>query len=168
MPTISAPVALTSAHDLTSFDSGQPTLDDWLRNRALASEGKSARSFVACEGSRVVGYYCIATGAVSRDTATPKKLRHGLPDSVPVMLLARLAVDLKAQGQGIGGGLLRDALLRMLNASTQIGARAALVHAINDSAVAFYKAYGFREFPAESRTLFLPVEHIAAALGNEA
>lgn len=167
MPAFSAPTALTGAHDVNSFDSGQPTLDDWLRNRALTSEGRSAGSFVACEGSRVIGYYCVATGAVSRDTATPKKLRHGLPESVPVMLLARLAVDLKFQGLGVGSGLLRDALLRMLKASTHIGARAVLVHAINDSAVAFYKAYGFREFPEDSRTLFLPVEHIAAALGND-
>lgn len=161
---LSAPIALNAGHDVSAFDCDKPPLNDWLRNRAMASEGKSARCYVVCAGNVVVGYYCIATGAVERDTAAPKKLRHGLPESVPVILLARLAVDKTHHRRGIGSGLLKDALRRILNASGQVGARAVLVHAIDDDAATFYRSFGFKPFPPDSRTLFLPLEHIAAAL----
>ena len=166
MSTLSAPVPLTRAHGLTQFDSGKPVLDNWLKNFALRSEGKSARCYVVCEGNAVVAYHCIAVGAIERDTAAPETTRKGMPPSLPVMLIGRLAVDKRHQGKGLGAGLLKDALQRILRAAKEVGARAVLVHTIDDEAVAFYKRYGFKVFPPDSRTLYLPLEEIAAALGD--
>ena len=166
MAALTAPVPLARAHGLTQFDSGKPALDNWLKNLALRSEGKSARCFVAAEGNDVVAYHCIATGAIERDTAAPEAMRKAMPPVLPVMLIGRLAVDKRSQGKGIGAGLLKDALQRILRASKEVGARAVLVHAIDDEAVAFYKKYGFKIFPPDSRTMYLAIEDVAAALGN--
>jgi GNAT superfamily N-acetyltransferase len=161
---ISRPVPIRGAHDTTKFDCGKPLLTDWLKNNAMRSEGKSARTYVVCEGNVVVGYYCLATGRVSR-AEVPKVIRgHGTPNTVPVVILGRLAVDTRYQKQGIGSGLLQDALRRALEVSVTIGAAAVLVHAIDDDAKAFYTSYGFIAFPADSRTLFLPMDTIGASL----
>ena len=87
-----------------------------------------------------------------------------MPDPIPVFVLGRLAVDRTCWGKRIGEGLLKDALKRALGASKEIGARAVLVHAIDDEAVGFYLQYKFKPFPADARTLYLPMSHIAAAL----
>jgi GNAT superfamily N-acetyltransferase len=160
---LSPPLSIAAADDLSQFDCGEELLNDWLRRLALKSEGASARTYVVKEQERVVGYYCLATGGVARSNV-PNRMRHGLPDPVPVMVLGRLAVDKHSQGRGIGRGLLKDALLRTLQVSEQVGVRALLVHAIDDAARSFYAAYGFREFPLGSRTLFLPLESAARAL----
>lgn len=113
--------------------------------------------------AQIVGYYTLAAGAARR-AELPPKLARNIPDPTPLMLLARLAVDRSRQGSGLGAGLLRDALKRVLAAQTIIGARAVLVHAIDPQAAAFYGKYGFVEFPSGSRTMFLPIETIARAL----
>ena len=87
-----------------------------------------------------------------------------MPDPIPVMILARLAIDRQFQGRGLGSALLKDALSRMIAASKIVGARAVLVHAIDEEAVSFYAAFGFKSFPGDARTLFLPIESIAASL----
>lgn len=161
---LTAPAPIARAHDLAAFDSGKPVLDNWLKNFALRSEGKSARCYVVCEGNTVVAYHCIATGAIARDEAAPPSMRKNMPAHLPVMLIGRLAVDKRHQGRGLGAGLLKDALQRILRAATEVGARAVLVHAIDDEAAAFYKRYGFKPFPPDARTLFLGLEEIAAAL----
>ncbi len=148
---------------METFDCGNEVLNDWLRTQAQKSEGSTARTYAVRDGRRVAGYYCLAAGGVAR-AAVPRKIRHGLPDPVPVMVLGRLAVDITYQRQGIGSGLLRDALRRTLQVSRQAGLRAMLVHAIDDEAAAFYSAHGFIAFPAGTRTLYLPIESIAAAL----
>lgn len=148
---------------MSQFDCGEEVLNNWLGRHAARSEGISARSYLVKDRGLVVGYYCLATGAVAR-SSVPRKIRHGLPDPVPVMVLGRLASDKKYQGWGIGSGLLKDALLRTLEVSTQVGIRAVLVHAIDDGAMAFYAGFGFKEFPVGSRTLFLPIESLANAL----
>jgi GNAT superfamily N-acetyltransferase len=160
-----APVPLARGHDLSPFDSGKPALDNWLKNLALRSEGKSARCYVVCRQNVVVAYHCLASGAIDRDTAAAEPLRKAMPPTLPIMLIGRLAVDKRYQGQGLGAGLLKDALQRILAASKEVGARAVLVHAIDDEAVAFYKRYGFKVFPPDTRSLYLPIEDIAAALG---
>lgn len=160
---VSPPLPISSEDDVSQFECGEESLDDWLRRLALRSEGASARTYVVRDRGRVVGYYCLATGGISRSNL-PRRIRHGLPDPVPVMVLGRLAVDLQYQRSGIGGGLLKDALLRTLQVSEKVGVRALLVHAINDAAKAFYAAYGFVEFPTGTRTLFLPLETMARAL----
>lgn len=160
---LSPPRPIDSDDDLSQFDCAEESLNDWLRQRALKSEGSSARTYVVTERRRVVGYYCLATGGVSRANLL-SKIRHGLPDPVPVMVLGRLAVDKAYRGRGIGGGLLKDALQRILLVSAEVGVRAVLVHAIDDEASAFYTRYGFVEFPPSSRTLFMPLEWVAKAL----
>jgi hypothetical protein len=158
---ISAPAPLSAAHDLSQFDCGTPVLNDWLRNHALVSEGKSARTYVVCRDKVVVGYYCIATGSIDRRSLPPKLKRdQGLPNLIPVAIIGRLARDLSCRGAGLGPDMLRDALIRILSASQIVGLRAVLVHALDDEAASFWKAYEFVEFPAGSRTFFLPIETI--------
>lgn len=161
---LSAPVPINaSQHDLTRFQCRHEALNDWLKIRAIKAEGASARTYVVCSGSQVVGYYSLVNGGVERDKA-PSNLRRNMPDPVPAMLLGRLATDVSFERQGIGGGLLKDALLRTLQASKIAGLRALMVHAIDDDARAFYLARGFSEFPTDSRTLFLSIETIVKAL----
>jgi GNAT superfamily N-acetyltransferase len=160
---LSAPEPLSAADDVGAFDCGNDLLNDWLGDQAVRSEGHSARTYAVKDGARVVGYYCLATGGVARE-GVPRKIRQGLPRLVLVMVLGRLAVDLSYRGRGIGWGMSKDALLRTLQVSREVGVRAMLVHAIDDEAKAFYAAHGFIEFPASTRTLFLAVETIARGL----
>jgi GNAT superfamily N-acetyltransferase len=160
---VSAPVAISNQHDTRNFDSGKPPLDDWLKQRALKAEGQTARTYVVCIGDDVVGYYTLANGSVRRDQA-PKKLQRNAPEQLPVIILARLAVDQRCHGQGIGCGMLQEALNRALTVSLNIGVQAVLVHAIDDAARAVYQKYDFIEFPSGTNTLFLPISAIGQVL----
>lgn len=160
---ILAPTPLLPAHDVTRFDSGKVPLNDWLRHTALKSEARSARCYVVLRRQFVVGFYCLAAGAVTHDGA-PRKLRQNLPNPTPVVIIGRLAVDKEHQGQGLGRALLQDALLRVTKASELVGARAVLVHAVDQEAVPFYARYGFRSFPVGNQTLYLPIEEIIESL----
>jgi GNAT superfamily N-acetyltransferase len=111
----------------------------------------------------VVGFYCLAAGAVQHEGA-PRKLRQNAPDPIPIVIIGRLAVDKSLQGKGIGRGMLKDALLRVTMASKLVGARAVIVHAVDQEAVPFYARYGFRAFPTGNQTLFLTIEDIISAL----
>ncbi|WP_022723453.1 GNAT family N-acetyltransferase [Rhodopseudomonas sp. B29] len=160
----SAPVALSTAHDLSSFDCGEPALNDWLRHRALKNESRFSRTYVLCEDERVVAYYCLSAGAVER-AAAPGKVRRNAPDSIPISIIGRLAVSRDHAGRGIGADLLADALRRVAVASQSIGIGAVLVQAKSEAAKAFYlRCAEFIEYPADSRTLFLPIETVIAAL----
>lgn len=160
---ISPPVPIRPDHITGQFSCGKPSLDDWLKFRALRSEGRSARTYVVCVGEEVVGYYCIATGSV-RIEEMPKKLAGDMPSSVPIITLGRLAVHTGYHGLKVGKGLLKDALLRSLQISQQIGCRAVLVHAIDEEAAAFYAGFGFIPYPNGGRTFFMPIKSIAAAI----
>jgi GNAT superfamily N-acetyltransferase len=163
---LSAPVPLTAEHDLSSFDCGEPALNDWLQQRALKNESRFSRTFVVCEANRVVAYFCISAGAVER-AAAPGKVRRNAPDTIPVSVIGRLAVSRSHAGKGLGADILADALRRIAAASQSIGIAAVLVHAKDDAAKRFYmKCAEFIEYPAESRTLFLPIETVAAAFGG--
>lgn len=162
---VQAPVALNAGHDLTQFDCGEPALNHWLKQRALKNESRFSRTYVVCEGERVVAYYCVSAGAVDR-AAAPAKLRRNAPDAVPVSVIGRLAVDRGYAGRGLGADLLADALRRIAVASHSIGIGAVLVQAKDERAKAFYLACAeFMAFPAESRTLFLPIETVVGAFG---
>lgn len=163
-----APAPLTAEHRIEGFDCGKPKLTDWLKAHALDNEGRSSRTYVVVANTGphvgdVVGYYTLATGGVTR-SEMPPKMRHNLPNPVPVMMLGRLAVDERHQKKGIGPAMLREAMQRTLEISRSAGVRALMVHAIDDEALTFYLKYGFILFPAESRTMFLPIETLAAAL----
>jgi GNAT superfamily N-acetyltransferase len=160
---LSAPVPLTAGHDLSAFDCGEPALNDWLRHRALKNESRFSRTYVVCEGNRVVAYFSISAGAVERATA-PGKIRRNAPDRIPVSVIGRLAVSRDHAGKGLGADILSDALRRIAVASQSIGIGAVLVHAKDDAAKRFYmKCAEFIEYPQDSRTLFLPIETVVAA-----
>ena len=163
---LSAPVPLGAAHDVSRFDCGNPALNDWLRNSAAESEGRTARTYVVCENDHaVVGYYCISTGSVERRALPPKMKRaQGLPHQVPVVIIGRLARDKAFAGKSLGKDLLQDALRRILAASRIIGVRAVLVHAVDEAAARFWTDCDFIECPIGSRTFYLPVETIADAV----
>jgi predicted N-acetyltransferase YhbS len=163
---LSSPVPLDPGHDRTAFDCGIGPLNDYLHKYALPNQqNRSARTYVATRGTRVVGYYTLAAGSVGRADA-PDRVAKGLANHpVPVILLARLAVDRSEQGQGLGKGLLKDALRRVVQAADLIGCRALLVHAKDDGAKAFYERFGFVPSPTHPLHLFLLVKDILANLG---
>jgi GNAT superfamily N-acetyltransferase len=149
-----------------AFTSGVEALDTWLRQRALHNEVEGgSRTFVACEGPRVVGYYSLAAGSVLPGVATGR-VRRNMPNPIPIVLLGRLAIDRGWQGRGIGGDLLRDAVLRVLAAGEEIGVRAILVHAISDEAKAFYERFGFKISPVEPMTLMITLAEVRRAWGE--
>jgi GNAT superfamily N-acetyltransferase len=164
---ITAPEHLMAAHDVSAFHSNAPHLDDWLRKRALANEETGASwTYVVCAEGRVVGYYALAGGGVAQVQA-PGRVRRNMPDPVPVMILGRLAVDLAWQGHGLGRSLLRDAVLRTLQAAEIGGIRAILVHAISADAKRFYQRYGFQESPVDPMTLMITVADAKKALSGK-
>jgi GNAT superfamily N-acetyltransferase len=161
---LSAPVPLTAEHDLARFDCGEPALNDWLRHRALKNESRFSRTYVVCQDNRVVAYFCISVGAVAR-AAAPGKVRRNAPDTIPISIIGRLAVSRDHGGRGLGADLLADALRRIAIASQSIGIAAVLVQAKDDAAMRFYlRCAEFIEYPQDSRTLFLPIETVVAAL----
>jgi GNAT superfamily N-acetyltransferase len=162
-PRLSAPLPLSSEHDLSGFDCGEPALNDWLRHRALKNESRFSRTYVVCDGNRVVAYSCISAGAVER-AAAPGKVRRNAPDAIPVSVIGRLAVSREHAGKGLGADILSDALRRIAVASQSIGIGAVLVHAKDEAAKRFYvKCAEFIEYPEDSRTLFLPIETVVTA-----
>ena len=166
---LSAPEKMRADHDLSQFDCGEPSLDEWLRRRALQNEESGAsRTYVVCAGQQVVGYYALAVGAVTHAEA-PGRVRRNMPDPVPVMIVGRLAVHNDFQGRKIGPALLRDAVLRTLQAAEIAGIRAILVHAISERARQFYEDCGFIASPMDRLTLMITVvEAVKAFVGKDA
>jgi GNAT superfamily N-acetyltransferase len=161
---LSPPEKLSPGHDLSQFQCGEPVLDDWLKKRALQNEGSGAsRTYVVCVGKRVVAYYALAVGAVAHVDA-PGRVRRNMPDPVPVMVIGRLAIDQSIQGQGVGPALLRDAILRTLQAGEIAGIRAMLVHAISERAKRFYEKWGLVSSPVEPLTLMITVAEARRAV----
>jgi GNAT superfamily N-acetyltransferase len=153
---LGAPQPLAATHVLDDFACGEASLDEWLKRRALANQviGASRTFVVTDRDGRVYGYYAMAAGAVSHQAATGR-VRRNMPDPVPVLVLARLAVDLHAQGCKLGAALLKDAVLRAVTVSENAGVRALLVHALHERAKQFYEHYGFQESPQHPMTLML-------------
>lgn len=159
-----APEKLQPEHDVSKFDCGEPVLNDWLRRRALQNQQSGASStYVVLDKMRVAGYYSLAAGSVARETA-PGRVRRNVPDPVPVVVLGRLAIDRDYQGEGLGRALLRDAILRILQAADIIGVRAILVHALSEEAKHFYEECGFTASPINPLTLMLTLPEAKAAL----
>jgi GNAT superfamily N-acetyltransferase len=153
---LSAPESLAAGHKLSEFACGEVLLDDWLKRRALANHlsGASRTFVVADSNGQVFGYYSLASGAVAHPEAT-SAIRRNMPDPVPVMVLARLAVDQRAQGLKLGAALLRDAVGRARAVRTERGGSCRMVHALNDHAKQFYAHYGFQSSPIHPLTLML-------------
>ena len=154
---LQAPQLLTAEHLLGEFDSGIPSLDDWLRRRALLNQAKGAsRTYVLSDTGRVVGFYALAASAVSSGDA-PGRFERNMPDPIPVVVLGRLAIAHSHQGRGLGRALFQDAAQRVVHASDAIGIRGLLVHAISDEAKTFYLSFGLTPSPIEPMTLMATI-----------
>jgi len=153
---LNKPMPIDQEHITDSFDCGAGELNKYLKKYALQNHyNGSARTYVTTRGNEVVGYYTLAYGSVAHEHS-PARIVKGLAHHpVPVMILARLAVSLKERGTGLGKGLLKDALLRTIQAADIAGLRAILVHAKDDTAKSFYQRFGFTASPINEYTLFL-------------
>lgn len=160
------PAPLTERHHVDDFDSGRPELDDYLKTLALHNQQQGySRTFVICDAdNRVVAYHALCAGMISRENTPRQVAGHGAPREIPVALLARLAVDRRYQGQGLGGALFKNACLAVISSSQLVAFRAVMVHALDDEAEAFYLRYGFRRAKGLERTLLLPTKDIAVSL----
>lgn len=160
MGKISQPELINRAHKVEKFESGEVVLDDWLKKRALKNDAHGAsRTFVVHQKNEVIAYYALATGGVMTKNV-PGRVKRNMPNPIPVMILARLAVNKDSQNLGIGRALLKDAVLRTLKVSHEVGVKALLTHAISDHAKHFYKRFGFIESPLDQMTLMLPLTDI--------
>ncbi len=154
-----------SRHVVDEFDSGVASLDDWLRRTAaVAAAAGTAATWVLCRGDSVVGYYALAMGSVERGAA-PSRLGRGQPDPVPVLLLARLALDRSEHGTGLGADLLRDAVARAVAGAHHYGARALVVDAIDEDAASFYRHHGF--LPLNGLRLYRRIADIERAIAPD-
>jgi GNAT superfamily N-acetyltransferase len=163
---LSPPVPLSSEHWLDDFVCGIDSLDDWLKRRARPNQLSGAsRIYVVAEGIQVVGYYCLASGALALSDA-PALVRRNMPDPMPIAVLGRLAIHQAWQGQGMGVALLQDAVLRTLQASEILGIRGLLVHALSGEAKAFYEHHGFVASPTQPMTLMLSLKRKVAERDN--
>jgi GNAT superfamily N-acetyltransferase len=160
-----APEPLCADHDVSAFECGEASLDYWLKRRALTNQLSGAsRTFVVLDENRfVVGYYALAAGAVAHESATGG-VRRNMPDPIPVLVLGRLAVARRAQGLKLGAFLLQDAVFRAMAVSENVGVRALLVHALNETARAFYEHYGLQGSPLDPMTLMLRLHRPNAAV----
>lgn len=159
------PTPLEARHDLTAFDCGVPALNNYLKKFALPNQqSQAARTYVATRGDCVVGYYTLAAASARREETSARVAKGLAAHPVPVILLARLAVTASEKGQGLGAGLLKDALLRAAQAADIVGCRAVMVHAKDEGASAFYQRFGFEPSPADPFRLFLLMKNLKAAL----
>lgn len=157
MSKLHAPRPIAGYHNLDEFNCGVSALDNWLRKRARSNErSRAARTYVLCDGDRVIGYYALASGSLANKMA-PGEIKRNRPDLIPVMVLGRLAIDQAYQGNKLGDALLRDAILRVLQAADIAGIKAVLAHAISAEAKKFYIDRGFIVSPFEPVTLVLPL-----------
>jgi len=159
---LSAPALLTAEHRLADFSCGVASLDDWLKRRARLNQISGAsRTYVVAKGEAVVGYYCLASGALALNEAPPV-MRRNMPDPLPIAVLGRLAVDQSYQRRGLGVALLQDAVLRTLQAGDILGIRGLLVHALSAEAQAFYEHHGFVASSTQPMTLILSLKRPAS------
>ncbi|MGP0005685.1 MAG: GNAT family N-acetyltransferase [Acidimicrobiales bacterium] len=158
-------VRLDDTHQVLAFDSGRPELDDWLKRHALAAQKMdSARTFVAARSSRVVGYFSLTMGSVLREEA-PKALVRGIPAyPVPMVLVARLAVDRVDQRAGLGTRLLAEALRMAVSAGEAAAARLIVVDALDEQAAGFYRRHGFVAPLDNPLRLFRRMKDVRASL----
>jgi len=165
---LSSVETLRADHDLSSFDCGKPALDDWLTRFSRPNQAAgAARTYIVHRGKCVVGYYALAAGSVEHEE-TPSRISRGLArHPIPVVIIARLAVDRSEQGGGLGKALLKDALLRIAGAGEVIGVRAVLVHAKDEDARRFYERFDFDPSPLDPLQLFLLIKDLRRAVGRD-
>lgn len=160
---LQVPELLNSQHNIEGFDCGVASLNSWLERRALANQVSGAsRTFVVCDDSHVIAYYALASSAIA-PAAAPGRFKRNMPDPIPVVVLARLAVASTYHGQGLGRSLFQDAALRVIRAADAVGIRGMIVHALSDEAKAFYLRLGLDESPLDPMTLMVTISDLKAA-----
>jgi predicted N-acetyltransferase YhbS len=160
------PEPLASHHSLADFTCGIEALDDWLKRRAVANQTSDAtRTFVVCLENKIVGYYALASGSINSQSVVGN-FRRNMPNPIPIVILARLAIDTSCQGRGLGRALFRDAAFRVVRAADTIGIRGIIVHAISTEAKSFYLALGFNESPIEPMTLMITLNDLRAYIAD--
>jgi predicted N-acetyltransferase YhbS len=168
LSTFGRPRPITEEDDCSAFDSGEQSLDNWIRLRAIRNEKAGAsRTFVTVEreSGLVAGYYCLSASSLTHADATPS-LRRNMPEPIPVILIGRLAVDERFKGQGVGVSLLKEALTKGIDASRLVGARAFVVHAISDGAESFYAKFGFTLVPESKRVMYITLRDAEATVAS--
>jgi GNAT superfamily N-acetyltransferase len=161
---ITAPALLTSQHDVSAFTSDEPTLDIWLKERALKNQiAGASRTYVVCNDNFVIAYYCLSSGIVTTNEATGA-IKRNMPREIPMILLGRLAVDTRYTGKGIGRALVNDALQRALQAADIIGVRGVLVDALSSTAKVFWESVGFQASGLDPMKLMVRISDLAAIL----
>jgi predicted N-acetyltransferase YhbS len=158
------PTPINENHILENFNCGEVELNKWLKEKAISNEGDASRTYVvALDDKVVIAYYCLAYGSIAHEFAI-SKVKINMPNPIPAMLVGRLAVDSKWQGKGLGRGMLRDAVIRTLEASKVAGLKVLFVHAISPEAKAFYSKWGFSSSPVNSMMLMITVKEAQTAL----
>ncbi len=164
---VSAPEKLTAAHVTSAFDCGVPALNEWLHKHAPAAQAaETCRSYVLHQQGQVLGFYSLAVGALDHVQASTRVGKGVGRYPIPVMILARLAVDVRGRGQGWGAGLLKDAILRTVQAADLAGIRAVLVHAKDEAAQGFYRRFEFEPSPVDPLLMLLLIKDARRALGH--
>lgn len=163
---VTPPQRLNADHELAQFSCGEPSLDQWLKNRAVQNEKSGAsRTYVVCVDGCIAGYYALSAGAVAHSEA-PSRVKRNMPDPVPVILIGRFAIDSRFQGLGMGADLLYDAILRTMQAAEIAGIRAILVSAISENAKKFYERYGFISSTTNPQTLMITLTEAARIIAQ--
>lgn len=164
MNNLSHPVPILMEHEFDDFNSGEPSLDEWLKKRALKNQVSGAsRCFVLCNGKKVIGYYSLSAGAINHEFA-PKAMQRNMPNPLPILLLGRLAIDSNYHNKGLGSALLRDAMIRSVSVASDTGVFAILVHALSEQAKRFYLSRGFVESPLQPMTLLMTLQTVRLVL----
>jgi GNAT superfamily N-acetyltransferase len=170
MSRFAGPEPLDGGHPINGFESGEGSLDIWLARHARAAGGAgSAKTYVVTDSEqegRIVGYHALTGASVERREVTERAAKGMGRYRIPAVLLSRLAVDLSVQGRGIGALLLRDAMLRAVSVSDEVGMRLLLTHALNESARAFYMKFGFEASPTDAMNLQIIIKDIKASIGE--
>jgi GNAT superfamily N-acetyltransferase len=158
---------LSKSHELSAFDCGKESLNVWLKRWALANQRADAsQTYVLHRDGVVIGYYALTAGSVRPDEA-PSRISKGLAKNpIGVILLARLAVDKREHGKGFGSALLKNALVRVMSAAETIGARALLVHALDEEARGFYERFDFERSPVHEYHLMLLMKDMRARIAG--
>lgn len=167
MHSLAPPLPISPHHKIIDFDSGEPSLDEWLKKRSMKNQSSGAsRCFVLCETAlKVIGFYSLSAGAINQESA-PKAMRRNRPNPLPVLLLGRLAIDTNYHNKGLGSALLRDAMIRAVSVAGDAGIFAMLVHALSEPAKRFYLSRGFVESPFEPMTLIMTLETVRSILAE--
>lgn len=157
---------LSEDHDLHRFDCGNEQLSAWLQRQALHARGQGTRTYVLVEESTgsILGYFAIVPHMIAREDAPPR-IGRGAPAQIPVILLAKFALDIQVQGQGLGSDLLVEALAMIVEASRIAGGKLIVVDAVDESARAFYEHHDFEAVPGDESRLVMKLSTAAKALG---